>query len=93
VGFTPDLLAVVWVGYDNNQSLGLSGAQAALPIWTRFMKAATAGLPVADFSVPQGITFATIDPQSALLARSGCPEREAQPFLQGTEPRATCNLH
>ncbi len=93
VGFTPDLLAVVWVGFDDNESLGLSGAQAALPIWTRFMKAATAGLPVADFQAPEGITFATIDPQSGLLAREGCPARDNQPFLEGTEPRATCNLH
>jgi len=93
VGFTPDLLAVVWVGFDDNESLGLSGAQAALPIWTRFMKAATAGLPVADFQAPEGITFATIDPQSGLLARQGCPARDNAPFLEGTEPRATCNLH
>ena len=43
VGFTPELLTVVWVGLDDNQPLGLSGAQAALPIWTAFMKNALAG--------------------------------------------------
>ena len=43
VGFTPELLTVVWVGLDDNQPLGLSGAQAALPIWTSFMKNALAG--------------------------------------------------
>ena len=43
VGFTPELLTVVWVGFDDNQVVGLSGAQAALPIWTQFMKGALAG--------------------------------------------------
>ena len=43
VGFTPELLAVVWVGFDDNTPLGLSGTQAALPIWTEFMKRALAG--------------------------------------------------
>ena len=43
VGFTPELLTVVWVGLDDNQALGLSGAQAALPIWTQFMTRALAG--------------------------------------------------
>jgi penicillin-binding protein 1B len=52
VGYTPDLLAVVWVGYDNQSKLGLSGAQAALPIWTEFMKSATASMPVTDFVPP-----------------------------------------
>src|SRR4029078_12579238 len=55
VGFTPQLLTVVWVGFDDNQPVSLSGSQAALPIWTPFMKSATAGgesveLHVADAS-------------------------------------------
>jgi len=43
VGFTPELLTVVWVGFDDNQPVGLSGAKAARPIWTQFMKNALAG--------------------------------------------------
>ena len=54
VGFTPELLAVVWVGLDDNQVLGLSGAQSALPIWTAFMKRALAGRPNLPFPVPPG---------------------------------------
>ncbi|MFQ5849425.1 MAG: PBP1A family penicillin-binding protein [Candidatus Binatia bacterium] len=54
-GYTPDLLAVVWVGFDQQSELGLSGAQAALPIWTEFMKQATAGSPVTDFKRPPGM--------------------------------------
>jgi penicillin-binding protein 1B len=52
VGYTPDLLAVVWVGFDGPSKLGLSGAEAALPIWTEFMKSATANMPVTDFVAP-----------------------------------------
>ncbi|HEX9452918.1 MAG TPA: PBP1A family penicillin-binding protein [Candidatus Binatia bacterium] len=52
VGYTPDLLAVVWVGFDGPAKLGLSGADAALPIWTEFMKNATANMPVTDFVGP-----------------------------------------
>ena len=54
VGFTPELLTVVWVGFDDNQPLGLSGAQAALPIWTAFMKRALAGRGQRPFEVPRG---------------------------------------
>jgi membrane carboxypeptidase/penicillin-binding protein len=52
VGYTPDLLAVVWVGFDGPKKIGLSGAEAALPIWTEFMKNATASMPVTDFVAP-----------------------------------------
>ncbi len=52
VGYTPDLLAVVWVGFDGPSKLGLSGAEAALPIWTEFMKNATVNMPVTDFVAP-----------------------------------------
>jgi penicillin-binding protein 1B len=52
VGYTPDLLAVVWVGFDGQSKLNLSGSEAALPIWTEFMKAATANMPATDFVGP-----------------------------------------
>jgi penicillin-binding protein 1B len=52
VGYTPDLLAVVWVGFDGPSKLNLSGAEAALPIWTEFMKSATANMPPTDFTAP-----------------------------------------
>jgi len=53
VGYTPDLLAVVWVGFDGQSKLNLSGSAAALPIWTEFMKSATANMPVTDFIEPE----------------------------------------
>jgi membrane carboxypeptidase/penicillin-binding protein len=52
VGYTPDLLAVVWVGFDGQSKLNLSGSEAALPFWTEFMKSATASMPVTDFVAP-----------------------------------------
>jgi penicillin-binding protein 1B len=93
VGFTPELLTVVWVGYDDNQPLSLSGSQAALPIWTDFMKSALAGRPSPTFLAPDGITFAVIDHETGRLATPACPRTSEQPFLAGTEPVEYCPLH
>jgi len=93
VGFTPELLTVVWVGFDDNQPVGLSGAQAALPIWTQFMKAALSGQPDTPFEAPEGITFVDIDPDTGKLAAPGCPRTFREAFLAGTEPTDVCPLH
>ena len=93
VGFTPDLLVIVWVGFDRKDVVGLSGAQAALPIWIDFMKAATAGQPVTPFLVPPGIQTVTIDPASGALATSRCPERFDESFFDGEAPTEPCPLH
>ncbi len=93
VGFTPELLAVVWVGLDDNQVLGLSGAQSALPIWTAFMKRALAGRPNLPFSVPPGVSLVDIDRDTGLLALPGCPRVTAEAFLAGTAPATWCQLH
>lgn len=66
VGYTPDLLAVVWVGFDGQSKLNLSGSEAALPIWTEFMKSATANMPVIDFVQPEP------PPESAEGMTSNC---------------------
>ena len=93
VGFAPDLLAVVWVGYDDNRKLGLTGSQAALPIWTRFMKAAVSGRAKGSFAPPSGITHARIDPTNGMIATPACPNARAEVFLTGTEPRRLCSQH
>ncbi|OGT34063.1 MAG: peptidase, partial [Gammaproteobacteria bacterium RIFCSPHIGHO2_02_FULL_39_13] len=70
-GFNSNLLATVWVGFDNHeQSLREYGAQAALPIWMQFMQAALANQPTATLQQPAGIVTARIDPQTGLLASS-----------------------
>src|SRR5882672_2327951 len=93
VGFTPELLTVVWVGFDDNQPVGLSGARAALPIWTQFMKAALAGRSSVPFTVPDGIVFVDIDAQTGKLATPNCPKVISESFIAGTEPREVCELH
>ena len=93
VGFTPELLAVVWVGFDANEPIGLTGAQAALPIWTSFMQAALTGRPDASFRVPDGVTFVDIDADTGKRARPACPGVLSEAFLVGTEPREYCPLH
>ena len=93
VGYTPDLLAVVWVGFDNGTKLGLSGAQAALPIWTDFMKKATAGMPATDFTPPPGVKLIDIDPLSGGRATPNCPTVIQEAFLEGEEPTGYCPLH
>jgi penicillin-binding protein 1B len=93
VGFTPDLLTVVWVGFDDNQPVGLSGAQAALPIWTQFMLRALGGRTSVGFDVPEGITFADIDADTGKLATPACPRVFHEAFLAGTQPATVCELH
>jgi penicillin-binding protein 1B len=92
-GFTPDLVAVVWVGFDQDRALGLTGAQAALPIWTRFMKDATAGYPPASFVPPAGVALVRIDPYTGALATPSCPQTIDEAFWKGQEPTAPCPLH
>ena len=74
VGFTPELLTVVWVGFDDNQPVGLSGAQAALPIWTQFMKRALAGHASVPFDVPEGITLRRHRPRHRQAGHAALPE-------------------
>ena len=93
VGFTPELLTVVWVGFDDNQPIGLSGSQAAVPIWTDFMKAALAGRGDAQFQAPDGITFVEIDRDTGHLATPYCPRTITESFVTGTEPVELCPLH
>ena len=92
-GFTPELLTVVWVGFDDNQPVGLSGAQAALPIWTEFMKRALTGHTSVGFDVPENIQFADIDADTGKLATPACPKVISEAFIDGTQPTEICELH
>lgn len=88
IGFTPNLAAGVWVGFDDNRPLGdrEAGGTAALPIWISFMEEALSHFPVAPFSIPDNIVYAKIDRETGLLA----PEEEkgtVEIFVKGTEPK------
>jgi penicillin-binding protein 1B len=93
VGFTPELLAVVWVGFDDNTPLGLSGTQAAVPIWTTFMLKALAGHANIPFEAPEGVSTLEIDRDTGKLATPNCPRVSTETFLAGTEPLEICELH
>src|SRR5262245_59108531 len=90
-GYTTDLVATAWVGFDDHTSLGGSetgtGGHAALPIWLRFMKEVSSDLPVRDFEVPAGVQQVRIDPATGLLAGRAVPGR-MESFLEGTAPTA-----
>jgi penicillin-binding protein 1B len=89
-GFTPDLVAVVWVGFDEPRPMRHAAASIALPIWQRFLKDA-AGVRVAgSFPRPPSVHVAEIDPATGALALDGCPRRQPEFFLEGTEPRTLC---
>ena len=92
VGYTPTLVALVWVGFDGGDVHGLSGAQAALPIWADFMRQTLDAYPGPIFAAPAGVTVTSIDPSNGKLATRFCPVSAPEVFLQGTEP-PPCDEH
>lgn len=92
VGFTPELLALTWVGYDDNTNIQMSGGRAALPMWTRYMLQ-TVGNPSQDFPVPKNIVLVKIDPDSGKAWTKHCPQAIFAPFVEGAEPDESCPLH
>ncbi len=88
IGYIPQLVAGVWVGYDQERSLGswASGGQAAAPIWTEFMQKSVSSIPVEDFEAPENISFVVINPRTGKLAREGEQGAVMECFVKGTEP-------
>jgi len=93
VGYTPDLVVGVWVGFDEPRGLGAreTGGRAALPIWTDFMRHALDGIPDRPFPVPDGIATAAIDPDTGRRRVVGQGRQLVEVFLEGTEPGAPCS--
>ncbi len=87
IGYTPNLSAGVWVGFDDNRSLGYreAGGRAALPIWVSFMDEALSLLPVVPFSIPDDIVYAKINRTTGYLSEEG-ESGEMEIFVKGTEP-------
>jgi penicillin-binding protein 1B len=93
-GYTSNLLCIVWVGYDDYSDLHLSGAQTAAPIWADFMKKAAALPDYSDmrsFGQPSGVVEVQLDKTTNRLATPACPETYTAAFVNGTEPRETCD--
>jgi penicillin-binding protein 1A len=99
IGFTPDLLACVWIGNDSQRipvRIGGAtvGSSRAAQIWGTFMRKALSHTPVSDFPVPDGVvTNVEICSQSGQLATPSCPDIKYEVFLSGTEPTEYCTLH
>lgn len=86
-GFSGDLLAVAWVGRDDNGPTVLTGATGALPVWSRFM----AQVPQHGFSpvVPDGVNYHWVDPEKQALTDEYCDNARLLPFISGSEPTQT----
>ena len=95
-GFTSRLIAVAWVGFDDNRDFRLEGAQSALPIWTEFMKRAHAHYEfknVHPFEAPDGIVTMEIDAETGGIATPACSKIRTEVFIAGTQPLEACRLH
>jgi penicillin-binding protein 1A len=88
VGYIPQLVTGVWVGYDQERSLGGggTGGQAAAPIWGDFMQKAVISLPAEDFTAPENVSFVLMNPRTGNLAKEGAPGAVMECFIKGTEP-------
>jgi penicillin-binding protein 1B len=96
VGYSPNLVCVVWIGFDDNKQLGLTGAEAALPAWVEFMNEAIALRPElagANFECPEGIKFVEIDSATGLISTLTCPVRELIAISERMAPSLECYLH
>ena len=96
VGYTPNLVVAVWIGFDDNKQLGLTGAEAALPAWTEFVRNAVELKPDLGgeaFERPAGITSVEIDPETGLLATASCPQREQIAITATLAPNLECLMH
>jgi penicillin-binding protein 1B len=93
-GYTPSLVCVVWVGFDDGSQLGLTGANSALPIWTDFMEVALAEHPEwqGDWQMPAGIEQVAIDPKTGGPASEDDPDKRIELFINGTTPQGASTL-
>ena len=93
VGYTPDVVCAVWVGYDSGADTGLTGAKGALHIWARFMRSLYPQAGPRTLNPPEGIETAVIDPESGYLATTACSQKIREAYIRGTAPTKTCPLH
>jgi penicillin-binding protein 1B len=92
-GYSADRATVVWVGYDDNARTNLSGSRAAVPLWSRFVRAVRPAGGFLPVPVPQGIVTARIDPTTGELATDLCPYTVEEVFVEWQVPTQPCRLH
>ncbi len=95
-GYTPNLVCIVWIGFDDHSQLGLTGAAAALPAWTEFVQSAVALRPELGgrtFECPEGIKFVEIDVDNGLISTLTCPHRQLIAVTERLAPNLECYRH
>lgn len=95
VGYTPNVITGVWVGYDKPRpgGKGFTGGAVAAPIWERFMRKAVAAKPIVDFPRPDTVVSVSIDSSTGYLATADCPEKRDEFYIAGSEPNEYCPKH
>jgi penicillin-binding protein 1B len=94
VGYTPDILALVWVGFDDGRPIQGTGSSAALPIWADLINAIPQYISGDGFRMPSGVVKKTVCRESGqLFARFKCPERMDEIYLDQNAPDKRCPLH
>src|SRR5260370_1359763 len=95
-GFTSNLLCVIWIGFDDNRDLGITGGVVAAPIWADFMTRATSLAQyrdVKDFAMPDGVQSVLIDPETQQLATANCPTTREEVYVAGSTPTVSCEVN
>jgi penicillin-binding protein 1B len=93
IGYSPRILTLVWVGFDDAHPVHLAGGDACVPIWVSHMNRIDGMVPDVDWKRPDDIIERQIDPASGMLATAYCPQTKSEIFVAGTEPTAVCPLH
>ncbi|MBB5174125.1 transglycosylase domain-containing protein [Texcoconibacillus texcoconensis] len=93
IGYTPQLLGGVWVGYDEKDKLKYEDTQHAKRIWAQFIEDALSEELTLPFSKPDGIIEVDINPETGRLATEDCPVQHTTAFIEGTEPSIYCTKH
>ncbi len=91
IGFTPNLVAAVWIGFDEPRSIGVSSSKGPLPIWVDFIREATGSEVPGSFLPPADIEEIAVEPETGAIALEGCRESRREYFLEGTGPVMVCD--
>lgn len=93
IGYSPRILSLVWVGFDDGKSIRLAGGDACVPIWTAHMNRVAGLVPDVEWRRPDDVVDREIDPESGQLATPWCPQTRGEIFVAGTEPASVCPIH
>ncbi len=95
IGYTPDLVCGIWVGYDTKKTIfhGATGGGVAAPIWADFMNGIVQFLSGSDFKMPDSIVKVKVCDLTGFLATGRCPKTRDEVFVLGTEPTEECQYH